>query len=122
MSNYDQTIKIYDKQNKDQLNSTAEENEKFNLFKMEESDEESATEEMSDRELQGKWKEKAMKRQTLVLQVSDIDEGDDHIEKDVVEDTDYEKEEKKAFDGSGYMYKRKDGKQKWDRRYFRIIN
>ena len=55
--------------------------------------------------------------------MSDIDEEpEEDTDKDVVTDTDYEKEEKKAFDGSGYMYKKKDGKQKWDRRYFRIIN
>lgn len=43
-----------------------------------------------------------------MLQISD--EEDDNTDKNIVEDTDYEKEKKKAFDGSGYMYKKKDGK------------
>jgi len=33
-----------------------------------------------------------------------------NLEKNIIDDIDYEKEEKKVFNGEGYMFKKKDGK------------
>jgi hypothetical protein len=66
------------------------------------------------------FKVKVKKRQSLVLQLSDLEQDEEEEEEEVKIET-VEQKEETVFEGAGYLSKKKEGHHKWDRRYFAVI-